>query len=208
MQNRQFCARSCQGKNRMLQYLLRRNQYEKIRMTALFLTLALMLSLCAAAPTVKEANSSEPLYHQKLEQTLQDVEAAICSYAFDITAESATTLYDFAGNTYTLVAGVINKFCEIYGLPQVAAWGVGLYGVTSEIDKGRPSMLVCKPEAPISCGEHTVVAYGYTPDNHYIVHFGWDSIDENGEIKPFDYTQICVTDAAFHFNACYRMEGS
>lgn len=97
------------------------------------------------------------------------------------------------------IANVMNTFCEANSFPEVAAWGVGVFDVTGEVDRGRPSILfgtIVNPNA----GAHAVTVYGYTftggdmSGGSYIAHYGWN-----------DYSEVTIIAALFGSNTCYRM---
>lgn len=95
------------------------------------------------------------------------------------------------------ISNVLNTFCQSKNLPQVAAWGIGNYGVTSEIDTGRPSILFGNLLTPYGTySNHAVVAYGYedVPNGRFIVHFGWNN-----------YAKVYVDEGILGSNTCYRI---
>lgn len=103
-----------------------------------------------------------------------------------------------AGTTGWDIASVINAFCKKNKLPEVAAWGLGQYDVSGEIDIKRPSILFGAFENN-NAKNHAVVVYGYqygtTNGRKYIAHFGWD-----------DYPEVIIEPIAFGSNTCYRMD--
>lgn len=109
---------------------------------------------------------------------------------------------EFSSGTWAAqISEVINVYCSKKNLPRAAAWGIGVYDVIGEINRGRPSILFGSIDSPVTATNHAVTMYGYTKASEssqsgsYIVHYGWPN-----------YAEIVIGSAMIGSNTCYRME--